>query len=126
MHSSLEAVNVFEGLVADCEGGVEDEGFVGRFITNLEPGVVFHIYFGFAVPARERFAVLVNLPASFDERASSEENLPSQQFSKGQQKGSGYTGQVMAIALPIVSELPCINAGKPGVVDSLVNQMPKI
>ena len=65
--------------------------------------MVFHISFWFAVPAREGFAVLVNLPASFDERASSEENFPSQQFSKGQQKGSRDTGQVMAIALPVVS-----------------------
>ena len=77
VHSSLEAVYVFKGLVADCEWGVKDEGFVGRFIPNLEPGVVFYIDFGFAVPAGEGFTVLVNLPTSFDERASSEEDIPS-------------------------------------------------
>ena len=28
VHSSLEAVNIFKGLVADGEGGVKDEGFI--------------------------------------------------------------------------------------------------
>ena len=65
--------------------------------------MVFYIDFGFAVPAGEGFTVLVNLPTSFNERASSEEDIPSQQFSKGQQKGSGDAGQVMAIALAVVS-----------------------
>ena len=39
--------------------------------------MVFYIDFGFAVPAGEGFTVLVNLSAGFDERASSEEDIPS-------------------------------------------------
>jgi hypothetical protein len=47
------------------------------FVDQLEPGVVLDFGVGFAVPFRERLALLIELSSSFKERTSSKYDLPA-------------------------------------------------
>ena len=77
MHLTFKAVYGLKRGIADGERRVKYKCFVWWLVSDLEPGVVLHIYFRFAVPAFECIAILVNLSTCFKEWTCSEYDLPS-------------------------------------------------